>query len=152
MDKVLSDDGDHSETGIVLLVGGLQMRERWYSHCVGREKKGKKKHHFQRMCPEKFINLICILLWNMNTIFPWETHCGIYWSWSTKTKTILPTNILKVKKLLFVEWDNKRLQPKRSQVTFTYRLREIRQWILSPLTSNRKTLHSRKKNSPRSIY
>ena len=38
MDKVLSDDGDHSETGIVLLVGGLQMRERWYIQWVGREK------------------------------------------------------------------------------------------------------------------
>ena len=48
MDKVLSDDGDHSETGIVLLVGGLQMRERWYSHCVGREKKREEKAPFQK--------------------------------------------------------------------------------------------------------
>ena len=48
MDKVLSDDGDHSETGIVLLVGGLQMRERWYSHWVGREKKREEKAPFQK--------------------------------------------------------------------------------------------------------
>ena len=39
LDKVLSDKGDHSMTGIVLLVGGLKKGERLYSHCVRREKK-----------------------------------------------------------------------------------------------------------------
>ena len=39
LDKVLSDKGDHSITGIVLLVGGLKKGERLYSRCVGREKK-----------------------------------------------------------------------------------------------------------------
>ena len=59
---MLSDDGDHSVTGIVLLVGGLQMRERYDTVTVwGERKKGKKKHHFKRMCQKKFINLICIL-------------------------------------------------------------------------------------------
>ena len=39
LDKVLSDKGDHSITGIVLLVGDLKKGERLYSRCVGREKK-----------------------------------------------------------------------------------------------------------------
>ena len=39
LDKVLSDKGDHSKIGIVLLVGGLKKGERLYSRCVGREKK-----------------------------------------------------------------------------------------------------------------
>lgn len=44
---MLSDDGDHSETGIVLLVGGLQIRED-DTVIVWEEKKREEKAPFQK--------------------------------------------------------------------------------------------------------
>ena len=149
MDKVLSDDGDHSETGIVLLVGGLQMRERWYSHCVGREKKGKKKTPFQKNVSKELYNSYLHFVLKYEPQIPMRNPLWYLLIISTKTKIILPTNIFKVKKLLFVEWDDKTNQ--NNPKWHSPKIREIRQWISSPLTCNRKTLHSRKKNSPRSI-
>lgn len=53
MDKVLSDDGDHSVTGIVLLVGGLQMRERHDTVTVWGERKKGRKSTISKECVKR---------------------------------------------------------------------------------------------------
>lgn len=69
---MLSDKGDHSITGIVLIVGGLKKGERLYSRCVGREKKNTFNFDtFKRMYQKKFMNLIGILF-EMGRTYPNE--------------------------------------------------------------------------------
>ena len=53
MDKVLSDDGDHPETGIVLLVGGLQMRERYDTVTEWEERKKGRKSTISKECVKR---------------------------------------------------------------------------------------------------
>lgn len=91
LDKVLSDKGDHSMTGIVLLVGGLKKGERLYSHCVRREKKEYIQFwYIQKNVSKKVHESYWYFVWNGKNISQWETP-PVYVKFKGKLKILLPS-------------------------------------------------------------
>lgn len=91
LDKVLSDKGDYSITGIVLLVGGLKKGARLYSRCVGREKKEYIQFwYIQKNVSKKVRESYWYFVWNGKNISQWETQ-PVYVKFKGKLKILLPS-------------------------------------------------------------